>query len=73
MYWMAVVVVGIFCVLLYLGRKEKVGENISALLTPFYKIAMYLYKRSSCRLPRLFSASEVENDLQQLCPGETKE
>lgn len=73
MYWMAVVVVGIFCVLLYLGRKEKVGENISALLTPFYKIAMYLYNRSSCRLPRLFSASVVENDLQQLCPGETKE
>ena len=41
MYWMAVAVVGIFCVLLYLGRKEEVGENISALLTPFYKIAMY--------------------------------
>lgn len=73
MYWMAALIIGIFFWLLYLGRKEETGENVSVLLTPFYKMAMYLYKRISCRLPGLFSGAAVESDLQQLYPGEAKE
>lgn len=73
MYWIAVAVSIGFAVLFCLGRKEDVDGNASFLLRPFYKIAMYLYKRSCSRLPELFSAPQVEQDLKQLYPGEARE
>lgn len=73
MYWIAIVMSIGFLVLLYLGRREDADENVSFLLRPFVKVAMYLYKKSCFRLPKLFSASQVEQDLQQLYPGESRE
>ncbi len=73
MYWIAMVVSAIFLVMLYLGRREDVEGDVSFLLRPFVKIAMYLYKKSCFRLPELFSAPQVEQDLQQLHPGEARE
>lgn len=73
MYWITMAVAGGFAVLLYLGRREDTSEDTPFLLKPFYKIAMYLYKRSCSRLSRMFSAPQVERDLQQLYPGEARE
>lgn len=73
MYWVTMAVAGGFAVLLYLGRREDTGEDTPSLLKPFYKIAMYLYKKSCSRLSGLFSAPQVERDLQQLYPGEARE
>ncbi len=62
-----------FAILLCLARKEDTGLRTASLLKPFYKMAMYLYKRISSNAPRLFSSPQVEKDLRQLYPGESGE
>lgn len=62
-----------FAILLCLAGKEDAGPQTASLLKPFYKIAMYLYKRISSCAPRLFSSPQVEKDLRQLYPGEPGE
>lgn len=73
MYWIMSVILGSFLVLLFLARKERPPEGESVLLKPFYKVAAYLYKHISIRFPRLFASRQVETDLAQLHPGESKE
>lgn len=73
MYWIAAAVTGIFFILLCLGRKEESGRDTAFMLRPFYKMAMFLYKRCCSRFPGLFSAPQVERDLKQLYPGEAAE
>lgn len=73
MYWILLAVLGSFLLLHFLARGEQTPENASALLKPFYKTALYLYKHISTRFPRLFSSLRVETDLMQLHPGEARE
>lgn len=68
MYWIAMVILGCFLMLLVLARKEGAGESASV-LKPFYRMGRYLYKRFCHRFPRLFSSSQVEQDLLCLQPG----
>lgn len=73
MYWITIVVLAVFLVLWCLARKEETVQDVSSLLKPFYKIALYLYKRGYRRVPKLFSSIRVEKDLIQLHPGESRE
>ena len=62
-----------FVLLLCLAGKEDAGAETAALLKPFYKMAMYLYKRICRCFPGRFSSPQVEKDLRQLHPGEPAE
>lgn len=73
MYWIAAVFSGCFLILLCLARKEAAPPDVPALLKPFYKIGLYLYKRMYRFFPRAFSSLQVERDLHQLHPGEAGE
>ena len=73
MYWVAAIILAGFLVLLCLARKEDAAQAPSSLLKPFYRMAMYIYKKSCRRVPRLFSSLRVEKDLMQLHPGESRE
>ncbi len=65
--------VAVFGILLCLAGKERADTQTGILLKPFYKMAMYLYKRLYGFFPRLFSSVQVEKDLRQLHPGEPGE
>lgn len=73
MYWITMTISGGFLALWYLSRKEEAQEDGVRLLEPFYRMAMYLYKKGCSRLPKAFPAVQVEKDLQQLYPGQPKE
>lgn len=65
-----IIVIMCFLVLLCLSRKEDTEKDTPSLLKPFYKIAMYLYKKGCSRLPGFLTSPQAERDLQQLRPGE---
>ncbi|HBA50338.1 MAG TPA: hypothetical protein DCZ91_21600 [Lachnospiraceae bacterium] len=71
LYWIALLTVVGFGILLCLARREKVDTQTGSLLKPFYRMAMYLYKRMNGFFPGRFSSSQVEKDLLQLHPGES--
>lgn len=73
MYWITAIVMGGFLILWSLARKEEAPQTASSFLKPFYRMAMYLYKRGCRRVPKLFSSIRVEKDLTQLHPGESRE
>lgn len=73
MYWIALVLSGGFLLVMCLSRREDTAPGTALWLRPFYKMAMYLYKKSCHRFPRLFSSAQVEKDLIQLHPGEARE
>lgn len=73
LYWIAGTITICLCVLLCLARKEIPAEGTASLLKPFYKIALYLYKKICRCIPKTFSSPQVEKDLLQLYPGESSE
>lgn len=73
MYWITIIVLGGFLILWRLARKEEATQTASSLLKPFYRMALYLYKKGCRRVPKLFSSIRVEKDLTQLHPGESRE
>lgn len=73
MYWITMIISFCFLGLLYFARKEETGQGTASVLKPFYKIAMYLYKKTCRHFPKLFSSPQVEKDLVQLHPGESRE
>ncbi len=73
MYGIAMAVAGGYFIVFFLSRKEDTAPNISSLLAPFYRMTLYLLKRIWPKFPKLFSSAQVEKDLAQLYPGESKE
>lgn len=73
MYWIALVVAIGFLAMSVLARKQVPPPDTASLLKPFYKIALYLYKKLCNRIPALFSSPQVERDLVSLHPGEARE
>ncbi len=73
MYGIALVVSTGFLVLSVLARKQVPPPEAASLLKPFYKIALYLYKKLWNRIPGLFSSAQVERDLVSLHPGGSRE
>lgn len=73
MYWILFGVLGGFLLLLFAAGKEQPSAEVSVFMRPFYKVALYFYKRVSTRFPRMFSSLQVETDLIQLHPAEARE
>lgn len=73
MYWITLILTGVYLAVMFLARREDTAPGTALLLKPFYKMAMYLYKKTCHRFPRLFSSPQVEKDLIQLHPGEARE
>ncbi len=73
MYWIALAVLTGFLVLFFLARKQEAPPDAASLLKPFYKAALFLYKKLIHRIPGLFSSPQVERDLVSLHPGEARE
>ena len=73
MYWIALAISVGYLVLAVLARKQVPPPDAASLLKPFYKMALYLYKKLGNRLPGLFSSPQVERDLISLHPGEARE
>lgn len=70
MYVIGIIVVFIYLIWAWLGRKEQIGEDIHTILSPFYRMASYLYKKICIRKIRVFSLIQVKKDLEELYPGE---
>lgn len=62
-----------YLILGILSRRETVEQDVSRFLAPFYKMAVYIYKKICIRRVPLFSSPQVERDLCSLYPGEGKE
>lgn len=73
LYWITIFVTAGYGILLCLARREEPPKDAVSFLKPFYKIAMYLYRKISRIFPKLFSSQQVEKDLLQLYPGESGE
>lgn len=73
MYLVGGIIAFFYLMLLFLSRKEKTEEKISSMLKPFYRMAVWIYKRVCIRKLPLFQSEQVERDLKRLCPGEGKE
>lgn len=73
MYWIVLAVLGIFLILFLCARRERPPEDAVGLLKPFYKMALFLYKRIGIYFTWLFASRQVEADLAQLHPGEARE
>ncbi|MCI9143430.1 MAG: secretion protein F [Lachnospiraceae bacterium] len=73
MYWIMLFISAGFLVLLFLARKQDTAPDTPSLLKPFYKAAMYLYKKICSRVTGIFASVQVEKDLLRLHPGEAGE
>ncbi|MCM1541086.1 MAG: hypothetical protein NC121_07480 [Blautia sp.] len=73
MYVIGCVVVVCYLALGFLSRRETVEQGVSRLLAPFYKMAVWLYKKVCVRGNTFFSSAQVEKDLRSLYPGQGKE
>lgn len=73
MYITAIVVILLYFWLFLAARKEEVPEVSSELPKPFYRMALYLYKRICARRIPIVGQKQVVKDLQRLHPGENKE
>lgn len=70
MYWIVVIVGGVFLVLLHVAKDETVPDEKGMLMKPFCKIARYLYGVLVRRFPHLFATPGLESSLCRLHPGE---
>ena len=73
MYLIGGIVVLMYFIIGILSRKEAVDKEISRLLVPFRKMAVWIYKRICIYKIPIFSSGQVEKDLRSLHPGEGKE
>lgn len=73
MYVTGCIVLVCYLALGILSRGEAVEQNVSRLLVPFHRMAVYLYKRICIHKLPFFSSAQVEKDLRSLHPGEGKE
>ncbi len=69
MYGIALVVMAGYGLLFFVSRREDAKEDVSALLRPVCRAALYLYKKLCLRIPGMFASAWVEQDLPRLYPG----
>ncbi len=63
----------IYVVLYILSRKEMPANVPSRLMSSFYRMASYLYKRLCFEKRSLFRSRQADQDLERLYPGEDRE
>ena len=63
MYVTGCIVLVCYLALGILSRGEAVEQNVSRLLVPFHRMAVYLYKRICIHKLPFFSSAQVEKDL----------
>lgn len=73
MYIIGSIVLAGYLLLGILSRRETVEQDVSRILAPFYRMAVYIYKKICTRRIPFFSSPQVERDLRSLYPGEGKE
>lgn len=73
MYVIGCVAAVCYLVLGILSRREAVERNVSRFLTPFYRMAVYVYKKLCVRRIPFLASVQVERDLGSLFPGQGKE
>lgn len=73
MHFVVIILIVLYFVLFLLSRKEKPNQIPSKLLTPFYCIALFLYKRICAKRIPIPGRKQVAKDLEILHPGESKE
>ena len=69
----AVVAACLYLALFLLSKKENVDREISPLLRPFYRMALFLYKQLCVRKIPVFSGMGVKEDLAALHPEKSRE
>lgn len=72
MYVAAGIGVLLFGILGFFSRKETVDLKVSALLRPFYRMALHIYKCICIHKFPLLVSRQVETDLEKLHPGENR-
>ncbi len=72
MYAVAAVLICVYIILYLLAKKETPEAVPSRLLIPFYRMALYLYKRTCAKSFSFFKNRRAEDDLQRLYPGEDR-
>lgn len=72
MYVVSGIAVLLFGILGFFSRKETVDLEISVLLRPFYRMALYVYKWLCIHKFLFFISRQVETDLEKLHPGENR-
>lgn len=73
MYYVVGVVCLCYLILAILSRREGVPRGESAVLRPFCRMALYLYKRACIHRLPFFSTKQVREDLARLYPREGRE
>lgn len=69
----AAVVLLVYAVGFFLSRREVVERKGEKFLEPFYRLALYLFKKRCAWKKEYISKGQVKRDLELLYPGESKE
>lgn len=73
MYIVAVAILVAYGVGFFLSHKEVTEQKGEKLLAPFYRLALYLFKKRCGRKKKYICKGQVKRDLELLYPGESKE
>ncbi len=73
MYLAAGMAVIFYLLLWFLSRKQDVEGMAAGIQKPFYKMALYLYKKMCIRRLPISRNQQVQKDLERLHPGENRE
>lgn len=73
MYLIGGSIVLMYFIIGILSRKEAVDKEISRLLVPFHKMAVWIYKKVCIYKIPVFTSGQVEKDLRCLHPGAGRE
>ncbi|MBE5874477.1 MAG: hypothetical protein E7287_08735 [Lachnospiraceae bacterium] len=69
----AAVILAVYGVGFFLSRKEVTERKGEKLLTPFYRLALFLFKKRCAWKKEYICKGQVKRDLELLYPGESKE
>lgn len=70
MYFIAVLVSAVYLLLGIPARREQVDPKMGRLMRPFYRRAVWIYKKACIHKASCFESIQVKKDLERLHPGE---
>lgn len=73
MYVVSVIMALFYLMLAWMSRKEDIDTETEAVLRPFYRMALYLYKWVCILKLPFFRGRQVSEDLARIHPGESRE